>query len=109
MAIKTAKVKKAKPFERAERAKSRPTAENVALRIRTLLAEQAGLPVAEIVRCTRLKDDGLGFDSFDCLEIIMDLEDDFNVSVQDEEMEKWVTAGDAIDFLEERLAKARIL
>ena len=43
----------------------------------------------------------LGADSLDTVELIMELEKAFNISIPDEDAEKIVTVGDAISYLEE--------
>jgi len=47
--------------------------------------------------------DDLGFDSLDQIELIMNYEMVFNISIQDEEVEHVKTIKDCIDFLEKRL------
>lgn len=49
--------------------------------------------------------DDLGADSLDFNELLFDLEDEFGVAVPDDEAERCVTVGDAIDLLE-RLLRA---
>jgi len=48
--------------------------------------------------------DDLGADSLDTVELVMDLEDEFNLTIPDEDQERLRTVQDAIDYLEERLA-----
>jgi acyl carrier protein len=45
----------------------------------------------------------LGADSLDTVELMMDLEDEFDLSIPEEEAEKIVTLGDAIKYVEEHL------
>ncbi len=45
----------------------------------------------------------LGADSLDTVELMMDLEDEFDLSIPEEEAEKIVTIGDAIKYVEEHL------
>ena len=45
----------------------------------------------------------LGADSLDTVELIMELEKAFNISIPDEDAEKIVTVGDAISYLEENV------
>lgn len=44
--------------------------------------------------------DDLGADSLDCLEINLDLEKEFSIEIPDEEYEKFVTIGDAVEYLD---------
>ena len=48
--------------------------------------------------------DDLGADSLDTVELVMDLEDEFNLTIPDEGQEKLRTVQDAIDYLDERLS-----
>lgn len=47
--------------------------------------------------------DDLGADSLDTVELVMDLEDEFNITIPDEDQEKLRTVQDAIEYLDERL------
>ena len=44
--------------------------------------------------------DDLIFDSLDGVELVMLIEDDFNISIKDEDAEKWQTVGDVIKYVE---------
>ena len=47
----------------------------------------------------------LGADSLDTVEMIMKFEEDFNIEIPDEEAQKIATVGDALAFVEKKLAK----
>ncbi len=47
----------------------------------------------------------LGADSLDIVELVMDLEDVFDVSIPDEDAEKMQTVGDAVKFINEHTQK----
>ena len=66
-------------------------------KIREIIAEQTGKDVDEITLETNVKED-LDADSLDLLQIINDIEDEFDVSVEDPE--SIVTVKDAVDFVE---------
>lgn len=66
-------------------------------KIREIIAEQTGKDVEEITLETNVKDD-LDADSLDLFQIINDIEDEFDVSV--ENPEDIVTVKDAVDFVE---------
>ena len=66
-------------------------------KIREIIAEQTGKDVEEITLETNVKED-LDADSFDLFQIINDIEDEFDVSVEDPE--SIVTVQDAVDFVE---------
>ncbi len=44
--------------------------------------------------------DDLGADSLDTVELIMSLEDEFDITIEDEDAEKLKTVGDALNYLE---------
>ncbi len=47
--------------------------------------------------------DDLGADSLDTVELIMTLEDEFDLTIEDEAAEKLKTVGDALDYLEKNV------
>ncbi|MEA3500828.1 MAG: acyl carrier protein [Candidatus Marinimicrobia bacterium] len=47
--------------------------------------------------------DDLGADSLDTVELIMSLEDEFEISIEDEDAEKLKTVGDALDYIEKNV------
>ena len=66
-------------------------------KIREIIAEQTGKDESEITLETNVKED-LDADSLDLFQIINDIEDEFDVSV--ENPEEIVTVKDAVDFIE---------
>ena len=66
-------------------------------KIREIIAEQTGKDVDEITLETNVKE-VLDADSLDLFQIINDIEDEFDVSVEDPE--SIVTVKDAVDFVE---------
>ena len=66
-------------------------------KIREIIAEQTGKDVEEITLETNVKED-LDADSLDLFQIINDIEDEFDVSI--ENPESIVTVKDAVDFVE---------
>lgn len=66
-------------------------------KIREIIAEQTGKDFEEITLETNVKED-LDADSLDLFQIINDIEDEFDVSVEDPE--SIVTVQDAVDFVE---------
>lgn len=51
--------------------------------------------------------DDLGADSLDVVEFVLTLEDTFNITIPESKAQKISTVGDAIQFLEETIAKSR--
>ena len=68
-------------------------------RLKKIVAEQLGVDESKIVPKARFTDD-LNADSLDLVEMIMSLEEEFGVEIPDEEAEKILTVGDAIDYID---------
>ncbi len=67
-------------------------------RVRGLLAEQLSIEEDTVEMSSNFIDD-LNADSLDIVELIMTLEQEFNLSIPDEEAERIRTVGDAVDFI----------
>ena len=65
-----------------------------------IVAEQLGVDKAEITPETSFVND-LNADSLDTVELVMEFEDEFNMSIPDEEAEKIQTVGQAIEYIKE--------
>lgn len=63
-----------------------------------IIAEQMGADKAEITRETSFIND-LNADSLDTVELVMEFEDEFDMSIPDEEAEKIQTVGAAVDYI----------
>ena len=63
-----------------------------------IVAEQMGVDKSEITRETSFVND-LNADSLDTVELVMEFEDEFEMSIPDEEAEKIQTVGQAIDYI----------
>lgn len=72
-------------------------------KIKSIIAEQLGVKAEEVTPQASFIDD-LGADSLDTVELIMALEEEFNVEIPDEDAEKMGTVGDAIKYIEEKVA-----
>lgn len=70
-------------------------------KIQELVAEGLGVDAEKVVPEASFKDD-LGADSLDLFEMVMSLEDEFNVSIPTEDLEKLVTVQDVINYIEEQ-------
>jgi len=68
-------------------------------KIKSMLAEQLNIDENKITPSSKIIDD-LGADSLDVVEMLMRLEDDFGVSVSDEEALELKTVQDIIDIIE---------
>ena len=69
-------------------------------RLRMIIAEQMEIDQSLITESTSLTDD-LGADSLDLLQIVTAFEDDFAISIPDEQFEYMQTVGDALDRIAE--------
>lgn len=65
-----------------------------------IVSEQMGVDKSEISRETSFIND-LNADSLDTVELVMEFEDEFDMSIPDEEAEKIQTVGAAIDYIVE--------
>lgn len=69
-------------------------------KIKEMVAEQLNADVEEITAETSFKDD-LGADSLDLFELVSNLEDEYDIEIPSEELEKLTTVGAVIDYLKE--------
>ena len=67
-------------------------------KIRKIICEQLDVPEKDVVPEASFVDD-LGADSLDQVELIMAMEEEFNISIPDEDAEKIGTVQDAIDYI----------
>ena len=65
-----------------------------------IVAERMGVKKEDISKETSFVTD-LGADSLDQVELIMELEDQFDLNIPDDEAEKLQTIGDAVKYIEE--------
>jgi acyl carrier protein len=66
--------------------------------IKEIIAEKLEIGIEQITDEAKFIDD-LGADSLDVVELIMTLEDEFEIEITDEDAEKIVTVRNAIDFI----------
>lgn len=67
----------------------------------SIVSEQLGVPKEEITRQSAFVDD-LKADSLDVVELVMEFEDEFEITIPDEDYDKIRTVGDAIDYIQEK-------
>jgi acyl carrier protein len=70
-------------------------------KVRDIIAKQLDIDAATITMTSRLIDD-LKADSLDIVELIMDLEQEFNIENPDEELPKVQTVADIVGYLEKK-------
>lgn len=68
-------------------------------RIKAMIKEELNVPEEKITMEAKLAED-LGADSIDAVELIMNIEDEFEVQVSDEEAQNIKTVGDIVKFVE---------
>jgi len=73
-------------------------------RMKKIISEILGIDESEITREARFVED-LGVESLDVVEMIATMEEEFNIEIPDEEAEKNLTVGEAIDYIKEKLEK----
>ena len=66
-------------------------------RVKKIVAEQLGVKEEEVVNTASFVED-LGADSLDTVELVMALEDEFEMEIPDEQAEKITTVKQAIDY-----------
>jgi acyl carrier protein len=76
--------------------------EQITRRLKEIIAEQLGISDEEIVPEASFVDD-LGADSLDLVELIMALEEEFDMEISDEDAEKIQTVQDAIQYISEHV------
>ena len=69
-------------------------------KVRSIVAEQLSVEAGEVKPDSNFQND-LGADSLDTVELVMELEEQFNVTIPDEVSENILTVGDAVKFVEE--------
>ncbi len=69
-------------------------------RVKEIGAEQLGVDEAQVTNEASFMDD-LGADSLDTVELVMALEEEFDIEISDEDAEKIQTVQDAIDYITE--------
>ena len=69
--------------------------------VKSVVAEQLGVDESEITMESSFNDD-LEADSLDIVELMMALEEEFDIEIPDEEAEKIVTVSDAVEYIKAR-------
>jgi len=78
-------------------------ANDLAAKVNAIIADKLGVDESDIAPNSSFTND-LGADSLDTVELIMEFEKEFDVTIPDEDAEKIVTVGDAVSYLAEKTA-----
>ena len=78
--------------------------QDIEAKVKAIVAEQLGVDESEIKRETSFVND-LNADSLDTVELVMEFEDEFDLSIPDDQAEKIQTVGQAIDFIVQHMGE----
>jgi acyl carrier protein len=73
---------------------------DISARVKKIIVDKLGVDESEVTNEASFTND-LGADSLDTVELIMEFEKEFNISIPDEKAESITTVGNAIDYLQE--------
>ncbi|WP_096154668.1 MULTISPECIES: acyl carrier protein [Bacillus] len=68
-------------------------------RVTKIIVDRLGVDEAEVKLESKFKDD-LGADSLDVVELVMELEDEFDMEISDEDAQNIATVGDAVNYIQ---------
>ena len=71
----------------------------IASKVQKIIVDKLGVEESEVVATASFTND-LGADSLDTVELIMEFEKEFGISIPDDQAEKIQTVGDAISYIE---------
>jgi acyl carrier protein len=70
-------------------------------RVKDIIVEQLGVNADQVTPDAKFIED-LGADSLDTVELVMALEEEFSIEIPDEDAEKILTVGKALDYIKEK-------
>ena len=73
-------------------------------RVIEIVCDNLGVNREQVTRQTSFQDD-IGADSLDIVELVMELEEEFDITIPDDQAEKIKTVGEAIDYIEREREK----
>jgi acyl carrier protein len=74
---------------------------DIASKVKEIIVEKLGVDESEVTLEASFTND-LGADSLDTVELIMEFEKEFNISIPDEQAESITTVGEAVKYLQEQ-------
>jgi len=78
-------------------------AEDITAKVKEIIVEQLGVNEEDVKEDASFVDD-LGADSLDVVELVMAFEENFDIEIPDEDAEKILTVGQAIEYINEKKA-----
>ena len=79
------------------------SSEEIIEKVKKIIVEQLGVAETSVTMEASFIDD-LGADSLDIVELIMALEEEFDMEIPDSDAEKVVTVGDVVDYIKDHVA-----
>tara|TARA_Y100000996_G_scaffold413826_1_gene402988 strand:+ start:48 stop:284 length:237 start_codon:yes stop_codon:yes gene_type:complete len=76
--------------------------ENPESKVKEIIIDKLGLEESEVTNEASFAND-LGADSLDTVELIMEFEKEFNISIPDQDAEKIGTVGEAVKYIQENI------
>ncbi len=70
-------------------------------KVRSIICEQLGIEEDKVTLKSNITDD-LGVDSIDIVDLVMSLEDEFELEMSDDDISKVKTVGDIVDYIESK-------
>ena len=70
-------------------------------KVKELISEQLDVKADDITEASNIQDD-LGADSLDVVDLVMALEDEFDVEIPEDQVENIKTVGDIVKFIEDK-------
>ena len=70
-------------------------------KVKELISEQLDVKAHDITEASNIQDD-LGADSLDVVDLVMALEDEFDVEIPEDQVENIKTVGDIVKFIEDK-------
>ena len=78
------------------------SSEEIFDKVKSIIVEQLGVTDTSVTMEASFIDD-LGADSLDIVELVMALEEEFDIEIPDADAEKVVTVGDVVDYIKENV------
>ncbi|MDZ7693102.1 MAG: acyl carrier protein [Balneolaceae bacterium] len=77
--------------------------QDVESKVKSIIVDKLGVDESEVVSEANFTND-LGADSLDTVELIMEFEKEFDISIPDEDAENIATVGDAVEYLDGKVS-----